>query len=89
MDAIVEITVPNKAAWKLFYDMQVILGMANELPIDTVRGQEALYTCNQALDSYDRQDVEKSLQRCLQITHNFLSKEAAPDAHRIIAVGNW
>ncbi|KAF9353142.1 Glycoside hydrolase, 38 vacuolar alpha mannosidase [Mortierella sp. NVP85] len=85
----VEIAVPNKAAWQLYYDMQVILGMANGLPNDTARGQEALYTCNQVIDNYDRQDIEKSLQRCLQITHKFLSKKTAPDAHRVIAVGNW
>ncbi|KAF9113409.1 Glycoside hydrolase, 38 vacuolar alpha mannosidase [Mortierella sp. AM989] len=84
----VEIAVPNKAAWKLFYDMQIILGMANGLPNDTARAQEALYTCNQVIDSFNRHDVENSLQECLKISHRFLSKKAAPDVHRVTAVGN-
>lgn len=81
--------MPNKAAWQLFYDMQVILGMANDLPNDTARAQEALYTCNQVIDNFDRLDLDNSLQKCLQIAQKFLSKKAAPDAHRVTAVGNW
>ncbi|KAF9193219.1 Glycoside hydrolase, 38 vacuolar alpha mannosidase [Haplosporangium sp. Z 767] len=84
----VEIAVPNKAAWQLYYDMQVILGMANELPNETARAQEALYVCNQVIDNFDRQDIDDSLQRCLEITHIFLSKKAAPGTHRVTAVGN-
>ncbi|KAG0078065.1 Glycoside hydrolase, 38 vacuolar alpha mannosidase [Linnemannia elongata] len=84
----VELAVPNHAAWKLFYDMQVITGMANELPNETARGQEALYALNQVIDTYDRDDLEASLKKCLQISHEFLSKKAAPGAHRVTAVGN-
>ncbi|KAF9964967.1 Glycoside hydrolase, 38 vacuolar alpha mannosidase [Mortierella alpina] len=84
----VEIAVPNKTAWKLFYDMQIIVGMANELPNESTRAQETLYVCNQVVDSYDWHDVEGSLQKCLQITGAFLSKKAAPDVHRVTAVGN-
>ncbi|KAF8965684.1 hypothetical protein BGZ46_000515 [Entomortierella lignicola] len=85
----VEIVIPNKAAWQLFYDMQIILDMAKGLPNDTARVQEALYTCNLVVDHFNRQDVEKSLQTCLKITQEFLSKKAAPDVHRVTAVGNW
>ncbi|KAG0012639.1 Glycoside hydrolase, 38 vacuolar alpha mannosidase [Entomortierella chlamydospora] len=84
----VEIAVPNKAAWQLYYDIQVIRGMANGLPSDTARAQEALYACNQVIDTFSRENVEKSLQNCLKITHQFLSKKAAPDVHRVTAVGN-
>lgn len=84
----VELAVPNHAAWKLFYDMQVITGMANELPNETARGQEALYALNQVIDTYDRDDLDASLKKCLQISHEFLSKKAAPDAHHVTAVGN-
>ncbi|KAF9086810.1 Glycoside hydrolase, 38 vacuolar alpha mannosidase [Mortierella sp. GBA35] len=84
----VELVVPNHAAWQLFYDMQVITGMANELPNETARAQEALYTCNQVIDAYDRDDLDASLKKCLQISNEFLSKKAAPDSHRVIAVGN-
>lgn len=87
--SVVEIAVPNKAAWQLYYDMQIILGMANELPNETARAQEALYACNQVVDSFDRQDIDDSLQRCLEITQTFLSKKAAPETHRVTAVGNW
>lgn len=86
---LVELAVPNHAAWKLFYDMQVITGMANELPNETARGQEALYALNQVIDTYDRDDLDASLKKCLQISHEFLSKKAAPDAHHVTAVGNW
>ncbi|KAG0004825.1 Glycoside hydrolase, 38 vacuolar alpha mannosidase [Modicella reniformis] len=85
----VEIVVPNKAAWQLFYDMQVILGMANELAEDTARAQEALYTCNRVIDHFNRNDLDNALQTCLQISHEFLSKKAAPGVHRVTAVGNW
>ncbi|KAG0297906.1 Glycoside hydrolase, 38 vacuolar alpha mannosidase [Linnemannia gamsii] len=84
----VELAVPNHAAWQLFYDMQVITGMANELPNETARGQEALYALNQVIDIYDRDDLDASLKKCLQISHEFLSKKAAPDAHHVTAVGN-
>ncbi|KAG9063638.1 Glycoside hydrolase, 38 vacuolar alpha mannosidase [Linnemannia hyalina] len=85
----VELAVPNHAAWTLFYDMQVITGMANELPNETARGQEALYALNQVIDNYDRDDLDASLKKCLQISHEFLSKKAAPNAHHVTAVGNW
>ncbi|KAI1319805.1 Glycoside hydrolase, 38 vacuolar alpha mannosidase [Mortierella claussenii] len=80
--------VPNKAAWQLFYDMQIILGMANELPDDTARAQEALYALNNVIDSYDRQDLDTALKNGLKITGKFLSKKAAPEVHRVTAVGN-
>ncbi|KAG0213254.1 Glycoside hydrolase, 38 vacuolar alpha mannosidase [Mortierella sp. GBA30] len=84
----VEIAVPNKAAWKLFYDMQIILGMANELPNESSRSQEALYVCNQVVDSYDRDDIDNALQKCLEITEGFLSRRGASSRHRITAVGH-
>jgi len=85
----VEIAVPNKIAWKLFYDMQIIVGMANELPNESARAHETLYVCNQVVDNYDWHDAEGSLQKCLQITGAFLSKKAAPNVHRVTAEGNW
>lgn len=63
--------------------------MANELPNETARGQEALYAINQVIDTYDRDDLDASLKKCLQVSHEFLSKKAAPDAHHVTAVGNW
>ncbi|KAF9302865.1 Glycoside hydrolase, 38 vacuolar alpha mannosidase [Mortierella antarctica] len=84
----VEVAVPNKVAWHLFYDMQTILGMANELPSDSTRGQEALWTCNQIIDHFERHNLEGSLQKCLQIAKTFLSKTGPPSGHRITAVGN-
>ncbi|KAI8597961.1 glycosyl hydrolases family 38 N-terminal domain-containing protein, partial [Dissophora ornata] len=84
----VEILVRNKAAWSLFYDMEIISGMANELPEDTARAQEALYACNQIIDNFNRFDIDSALQKCLQISHEFLSKKAAPGVHRVTAVGN-
>jgi alpha-mannosidase len=86
---VAEIAVPNPAAWQLFYDMQVITGMANELPNETARGQEALYALNQVIDTYDRDNLDASLKKCLQISQEFLSKKAAPDSHHVTAVGNW
>ncbi|KAG0023171.1 Glycoside hydrolase, 38 vacuolar alpha mannosidase [Podila clonocystis] len=85
----VEIAVPNKAAWHLFYDMQIILGMANELPSDSARGQEALWTCNQVIDHFERHNLEGSLQKCLLIAKTFLSKTGSASGHRVTAVGNW
>ncbi|KAF9215374.1 Glycoside hydrolase, 38 vacuolar alpha mannosidase [Podila verticillata] len=85
----IEIAVPNKAAWSLFYDMQTILGMANELPNDSARGQEALWTCNQVIDHFERHNLEESLQKCLQIAKRFLCKTGPASGHRITAVGNW
>ncbi|KAG0307665.1 hypothetical protein BGZ98_010134 [Dissophora globulifera] len=84
----VEIVVPNKAAWQLFYDMDIILGMAKGLPENSPRAQEALYACNQIIDRFDRRDMENALQRCLQVSQEFLSKKAAPGVHRVTAVGN-
>ncbi|KAF9403452.1 Glycoside hydrolase, 38 vacuolar alpha mannosidase, partial [Podila epigama] len=83
-----EIAVPNKAAWRLFYDMQIILGMANELPNESARGQEALWTCNQVIDNFARHNLDASLQKCLEITKRFLSKTGPASGHRVTAVGN-
>ncbi|KAG0237650.1 Glycoside hydrolase, 38 vacuolar alpha mannosidase [Actinomortierella wolfii] len=84
----VEIAIPNTDAWHLFWDIQVISGMANELPSDNARGQEALYVCNQILDSFSRENVEASLKKCLQIAKDFLAKEASSTSHLVTAVGN-
>ncbi|KAF9158517.1 Glycoside hydrolase, 38 vacuolar alpha mannosidase [Actinomortierella ambigua] len=84
----VEIAVPNKDAWHLYFDVQVILGMAKELAPDNPRGQEALYVCNQIVDHFSRDNVKGSLEKCLQIAKAFLSKKVSPSSHFVAAVGN-
>ncbi|KAF9582151.1 Glycoside hydrolase, 38 vacuolar alpha mannosidase [Lunasporangiospora selenospora] len=85
----VEIAVPNKAAWQLYYDMQIISGMANELPDESARGQEALFATSRVIDAFNRHDLENSLKTCLEISGQFLSKKASPNSHLVTAVGNW
>ncbi|KAG0332262.1 Glycoside hydrolase, 38 vacuolar alpha mannosidase [Podila humilis] len=85
----VEIAVPNKAVWQLYYDMQTIAGMASEIPNESARGQEALWTCNQIIDHFERHNLEESLQKCLTIADEFLKKTGPAFGHRITAVGNW
>jgi alpha-mannosidase len=86
---LVDLAVANKVAWQLYYDMQIILGMANELDEGSAREQEALYTCNQVIDHFDRFDIDNAFQKCLAITKAFLSKKGAPEGHKVTAVGHW
>ncbi|KAF9975357.1 Glycoside hydrolase, 38 vacuolar alpha mannosidase [Actinomortierella ambigua] len=84
----VEIAVPNKDAWRLYWDIQVIVGMAKELAADNPRGQEALYVCNQIVDHFNRANVKASLETCLKIAQAFLNKKASASSHLVTAVGN-
>ncbi|KAG9297720.1 hypothetical protein G9A89_011235 [Geosiphon pyriformis] len=82
-----EITVPNKAAWNLLYDFQIIRGMAKDLPRDSIRSSQALYVANDIINAF-RPNEEKSIEKGLEIAKEFLKNKNGSTQHRLIAVGH-
>ncbi|KAG0742732.1 hypothetical protein G6F57_010501 [Rhizopus arrhizus] len=83
----VEIAVPNKLAWELLYDFQVIFGMGKDLPEDSLRGSQALYTANQIINVFHAGD-DRSIIEGLKMAHEFLNARNGDAQHEIHAVGH-
>ncbi|KAI8098364.1 galactose mutarotase-like domain-containing protein [Gilbertella persicaria] len=83
----VDLAVPNKIAWDLLYDFQIILGMAKDLPEDSLRGSQALYTANRIINQFIPGD-DDSITQGLEIAQSFLGSKNGDAQHEIIAVGH-
>ncbi|CAG8578871.1 16816_t:CDS:10, partial [Acaulospora colombiana] len=83
----VELTVPNQRAWKLFYDFEIILEMAKEIPHDTMRSAQALHTANSIVNAF-RPNDESSIDEALDISREFLKHKNGNTQLRLTAVGN-
>ncbi|CAO3640016.1 unnamed protein product [Cunninghamella blakesleeana] len=82
-----DLAVPNKLAWRLLYDYQIILSMAKELEPESIRGTQALYTANRILNAFTPGD-DFSLLNCLEIASEFLSAKNGDAQHEIHAIGH-
>ncbi|KAI8339784.1 galactose mutarotase-like domain-containing protein [Choanephora cucurbitarum] len=82
-----DLAVPNKIAWDLLYDFQVILGMAKDLPEDSLRASQALFTANSIINAFTPGDDE-SMVRGLEIANTFLQAKNGDAQHEIFAVGH-
>ncbi|KAG0171791.1 Glycoside hydrolase, 38 vacuolar alpha mannosidase [Apophysomyces sp. BC1015] len=82
-----DLAVPNKIAWDLLYDFQIILGMAKDLPQDSIRAAQALRTANAIVNTFRPAD-DHSIAECLQISGEFLSAKNGDSQHTTHAVGH-
>ncbi|KAF7726851.1 Glycoside hydrolase, 38 vacuolar alpha mannosidase [Apophysomyces ossiformis] len=82
-----DLAVPNKLAWDLLYDFQIILGMAKDLPQDSLRAAQALRTANAIVNTF-RPGDDRSIMECLDISARFLSAKNGDSQHQIHAVGH-
>ncbi|KAI9276187.1 galactose mutarotase-like domain-containing protein [Sporodiniella umbellata] len=82
-----ELVVPNKIAWELLYDFQVIFGMGKDLAEDSLRGSQALYTANRITNAFQTGN-DQSLIEGLRIAREFLSAKNGDSQHEVYAVGH-
>ncbi|PKY21567.1 hypothetical protein RhiirB3_409571 [Rhizophagus irregularis] len=83
----VELVVPNKDAWGLFYDFQIILDSAKEIPNDTVRSAQALYIANNIVNVFKPGD-NKTVIEGRKIAQEFLKNKNGSTQHKLTAVGH-
>lgn len=83
----VDLAVPNKLAWDMLYDFQIILGMAKDLPEDSLRGSQALFTANKIINAFSSND-DTSMIRGLEIANTFLKAKNGDAQHEIFAIGH-
>src|SRR3954451_22984898 len=81
-----QLVTPNKLAQRLFWDLDVIRGIANGCK-DSNRAKKALWTATAMLDVY-RPGVESSYQAAIELAKDFLQEVNAPSQHVLTAVGH-
>ncbi|ORX61679.1 hypothetical protein DM01DRAFT_1316510 [Hesseltinella vesiculosa] len=82
-----DIAVPNKLAWQLLYDFQIILGMARDLGSETLRASHAMYVANRIVNAF-RPDNDDSILECLAISGEFMTSKNGDAQHEIYALGH-
>lgn len=82
-----ELVVPNKPAWKVFYDLQVIYQVSRDLPHDSVRAAQALYAANKIVNTIRVED-EASLYDAAEIAKEFFGSKNGTSQHSLTAVGH-
>lgn len=83
----VDLAVPNKLAWELLHDFQIILGMAKDLPEDSLRGSQALHTANKIINAFIPGN-DQSISEGLKIAQQFLISKNGDAQHEIFAIGH-
>ncbi|KXS11926.1 glycoside hydrolase family 38 protein [Gonapodya prolifera JEL478] len=82
-----EIAVPNKDAWALYRDFEIVLGMAKELPADSDRGAKALVVANDIVNTFRHDDLS-TIAPCRALASRFLSAHNGDATHRVTAIGH-
>ena len=82
-----KLAVPNKLAWKLLYDFQIIKDAAQNLRSDEVRSVQALYTANAIVDIF-RAGRNGSLIEGHRLAREFFEHKNGGAQHRLTAVGH-
>ncbi|KAJ2963578.1 hypothetical protein NQZ79_g1347 [Umbelopsis isabellina] len=82
-----DLAVPNKLAWKLLYDFQIILGMSRDLPQDSLRAAQALHTANRIVNVFRAGD-DRTLEEGIRIAKEFLGAKNGDSQHEITALGH-
>ncbi|CAG8440737.1 13596_t:CDS:2 [Ambispora gerdemannii] len=81
------LAIPNKAAWELWYDFQIIRGMAKDMPRESVRAAQALYAANEIVNAFQPQD-DHSIHDGIEIAKDFLKNKNGSTQHQLTAVGH-
>ncbi|XP_070189226.1 alpha-mannosidase 2C1-like isoform X1 [Littorina saxatilis] len=82
----VDIVTFDRDVYGLILDMEILYGMAKELP-DSDRGYQALYAANDFVNACDVQD-KKTYKRAKEISEKFFSQRNGDTQHTIHAVGH-
>ncbi|KAI9294293.1 hypothetical protein K502DRAFT_317167 [Neoconidiobolus thromboides FSU 785] len=84
-----ELAIPNKMAFKVFYDFQLIRDMAKKLPEKSYRQERALFVANKIMNTFQREERnEDSLKECFELSSAFLSSTGPINNHTLVAVGH-
>lgn len=81
------IAVFNRLAWDLYWDLKIIADMALNLPANTPRGGQALYTANEIVNAI-RLDDSTTWTSAREIAARFLSARNGDGQHNLSAVGH-
>lgn len=79
--------MPNKLAWRLLYDFQIILGMSRDLPQESLRAAQALHTANRIVNVFRAGD-DRTLEEGIRIAAEFLGAKNGDSQHEITALGH-
>ncbi|RKP25625.1 galactose mutarotase-like domain-containing protein [Syncephalis pseudoplumigaleata] len=82
-----DIVVPNRLAWSLYYDFQIIRDAASNLPADSEAAAKALKVGNDIVNAFVT-GSDESLERGRAIAQAFLGRKGSEHGHQIIAVGH-
>jgi alpha-mannosidase len=83
-----DVCVVEEDVWELVQDLEVLHGMAVELPLGEPRRHEVLRAVERALDVLDLQDVAGTAAAARARLTEVLARPAAATSHRISAVGH-
>jgi alpha-mannosidase len=82
-----EIALFDREVWDLLWDYTVIADMALELPANTPRGAQALWTANEMINAWDLDD-RKTWPAVRRIARRFLAARNGDSQHTISAIGH-
>jgi alpha-mannosidase len=82
-----EIGLFNRAAWDLLWDYTVVAEMALELPQDSVRGRQALFAANAAVNAIELNDA-RTWTAGRAILQKFLAAKNGDAQHTVSAIGH-
>ncbi|KAI8992140.1 galactose mutarotase-like domain-containing protein [Mycotypha africana] len=82
-----DLVVPNKRVQKLYHDLTVIRGIAYDTESTSSRARQALWVLNEVINNFIAEDKE-AVQKCLDLTKEYLSAKNGSGEHHITAVGN-
>lgn len=83
-----ELAAPNKLAFQLKYDFEIIRDLAKKLPDDSSRGMRGLRVANRVMNLFERDGKVEALEACLKVTGEFLKVKGAAERHELVAVGH-
>jgi len=83
-----EVAVFDAACYEVLMDMTVIIDLAKNLPQESPRAFEALYTANDIVNTCQDLSDRTALQRAHEIATRFLKQKNGESQHQIHAVGN-
>ncbi|KAJ2698928.1 Glycoside hydrolase, 38 vacuolar alpha mannosidase [Coemansia sp. IMI 209128] len=83
-----DLVVYNHSAWAMFYDLQILEGMAAPLPdTSSVRAWQALATANAMVNAFELGDPD-SIAEARAIGAQFFAAKGGEANHQVYAIGN-
>lgn len=81
------LVVPDELAWGLWYDFEIISGLARQLPADSDRGNKALWVGNKMMNLFRRED-RKTWEAAREAGKEILDAKNGPGGHKLTAIGH-